>query len=61
MAARDFTSELVGSFSEGSNGNPTVAMIEAALPRWRPRKVRVAIDRPAPQSGCDAVSGTEIT
>ena len=31
MAARDFTSELVGSFSEGSNGNPTVAMIEAAF------------------------------
>ena len=31
MAARDFRSELVGSFSEGSNGNPTVAMIEAAF------------------------------
>ena len=29
--ARDFRSELVGSFSEGSNGNPTVAMIEAAF------------------------------
>jgi shikimate dehydrogenase len=27
----DFRSELVGSFSEGSNGNPTVAMIEAAF------------------------------
>ena len=27
----DFKSELVGSFSEGSNGNPTVAMIEAAF------------------------------
>jgi shikimate dehydrogenase len=31
MAVRDFRSELVGSFSEGSNGNPTVAMIEAAF------------------------------
>ena len=28
---RNFRSELVGSFSEGSNGNPTVAMIEAAF------------------------------
>ncbi len=28
---QDFRSELVGSFSEGSNGNPTVAMIEAAF------------------------------
>lgn len=27
----DFRSEMVGSFSEGSNGNPTVAMIEAAF------------------------------
>ena len=27
----NFRSELVGSFSEGSNGNPTVAMIEAAF------------------------------
>ncbi|WP_373504623.1 shikimate dehydrogenase [Aestuariivirga sp.] len=31
MAQNDFRSELVGSFSEGSNGNPTVAMIEAAF------------------------------
>ncbi|MCA3560367.1 MAG: shikimate dehydrogenase [Aestuariivirga sp.] len=39
MAKWDFTSELVGSFSEGSNGNPTVAMIEAAFRhhglKWR--------------------------
>lgn len=28
---RNFLSELVGSFSEGANGNPTVAMIEAAF------------------------------
>ena len=38
MAARDFRSELVGSFSEGSNGNPTVAMIEA--------KDRISAPRP---------------
>ena len=31
MAERNFRSELVGSFSEGSEGNPTVAMIEAGV------------------------------
>jgi shikimate dehydrogenase len=31
MAGHHFLSELVGSFSEGADGNPTVAMIEAAF------------------------------
>lgn len=31
MAGQDFLSELVGSFSQGAAGNPTVAMIEAAF------------------------------
>ena len=31
MTERSFLSELVGSFSEGAAGNPTVAMIEAAF------------------------------
>ena len=56
MAARDFTSELVGSFSEGSNGNPTVAMIEAAFRHhglnWRYINCEVPPDRLA-----DAVKG----
>jgi shikimate dehydrogenase len=56
MAARDFTSELVGSFSEGSNGNPTVAMIEAAFRHhglnWRYINCEVPPDRLA-----DAVRG----
>jgi len=56
MAARDFRSELVGSFSEGSNGNPTVAMIEAAFRHhglnWRYINCEVPPDRLA-----DAVKG----
>ena len=56
MAARNFTSELVGSFSEGSNGNPTVAMIEAAFRHhglnWRYINCEVPPDRLA-----DAVKG----
>lgn len=31
MADKNFLSELVGSFSQGAAGNPTVAMIEAAF------------------------------
>ena len=31
MAQRDFLSELVGSFSEGSGGSPTVERIEEAI------------------------------
>lgn len=31
MSDHHFLSELVGSFSEGSDGNPTVAMVEAAF------------------------------
>jgi shikimate dehydrogenase len=31
MAGQSFLSELVGSFSQGAAGNPTVAMIEAAF------------------------------
>jgi shikimate dehydrogenase len=31
MASRAFLSQLVGSFSQGAAGNPTVAMIEAAF------------------------------
>ena len=56
MAARDFTSELVGSFSQGSNGNPTVAMIEAAFRHhglnWRYINCEVPPERLA-----DAVKG----
>ena len=56
MAARDFTSELVGSFSEGSNGNPTVAMIEAAFRHhglnWRYINCEVS-----PEKLADAVKG----
>ena len=56
MAARDFRSELVGSFSEGSNGNPTVAMIEAAFRHhglnWRYINCEVPPERLA-----DAVKG----
>jgi shikimate dehydrogenase len=52
----DFRSELVGSFSEGSNGNPTVAMIEAAFVHhglnWRYVNCEVPPDRLA-----DAVKG----
>jgi shikimate dehydrogenase len=56
MASRDFRSELVGSFSEGSNGNPTVAMIEAAFRHhglnWRYVNCEVPPERLA-----DAVKG----
>lgn len=56
MAARDFRSELVGSFSEGSNGNPTVAMIEAAFRHhglnWRYINCEVP-----PEKLADAVRG----
>jgi shikimate dehydrogenase len=56
MASRDFRSELVGSFSEGSNGNPTVAMIEAAFRHhglnWRYVNCEVPPDKLA-----DAVKG----
>ena len=52
----DFRSELVGSFSEGSNGNPTVAMIEAAFAHhglnWRYINCEVP-----PESLSDAVKG----
>jgi shikimate dehydrogenase len=52
----DFRSELVGSFSEGSNGNPTVAMIEAAFRHhglnWRYVNCEVPPDKLA-----DAVKG----
>jgi shikimate dehydrogenase len=56
MATRNFTSELVGSFSEGSNGNPTVAMIEAAFRHhglnWRYINCEVP-----PEKLADAVKG----
>lgn len=56
MATRDFTSELVGSFSEGSNGNPTVAMVEAAFRHhglnWRYINCEVP-----PEKLADAVKG----
>ena len=56
MAPRDFRSELVGSFSEGSNGNPTVAMIEAAFRHhglnWRYVNCEVP-----PEKLADAVKG----
>lgn len=52
----DFRSELVGSFSEGSNGNPTVAMIEAAFAHhklnWRYVNCEVT-----PQNLAHAVKG----
>ena len=53
---QDFRSELVGSFSEGSNGNPTVAMIEAAFVHhglnWRYINCEVP-----PEKLADAVNG----
>ena len=53
---KDFRSELVGSFSEGSNGNPTVAMIEAAFAHhglnWRYINCEVP-----PEKLADAVNG----
>lgn len=53
---QDFRSELVGSFSTGSNGNPTVAMIEAAFQHhglnWRYINCEVPPDKLA-----DAVKG----
>ena len=53
---KDFRSELVGSFSTGSNGNPTVAMIEAAFQHhglnWRYINCEVPPDKLA-----DAVKG----
>ena len=53
---QDFRSELVGSFSEGSNGNPTVAMIEAAFAHhglnWRYINCEVP-----PEKLADAVNG----
>lgn len=56
MAQQDFRSELVGSFSEGSNGNPTVAMIEAAFAHhrlnWRYINCEVT-----PENLSDAVKG----
>jgi shikimate dehydrogenase len=56
MAQHDFRSELVGSFSEGSNGNPTVAMIEAAFRHhglnWRYINCEVP-----PEKLADAVKG----
>jgi shikimate dehydrogenase len=56
MATRDFRSELVGSFSQGSNGNPTVAMIEAAFRHhglnWRYINCEVP-----PEKLADAVKG----
>ena len=53
---QDFRSELVGSFSVGSNGNPTVAMIEAAFAHhglnWRYINCEVP-----PEKLADAVNG----
>ncbi len=58
MAQRNFLSELVGSFSEGSNGNPTVAMIEAAFAHhglnWRYINCEVP-----PEKLADAVKGAK--
>jgi shikimate dehydrogenase len=52
----DFRSELVGSFSQGANGNPTVAMIEAAFAHhglnWRYINCEVS-----PEHLADAVKG----
>ena len=55
MSVQSFLSELVGSFSQGAAGNPTVAMIEAAFRHhqlnWRyvncevpPEKLRDAVN-----------------
>jgi shikimate dehydrogenase len=56
MSGNNFRSELVGSFSEGSNGNPTVAMIEAAFQHhglnWRYINCEVT-----PENLKDAVKG----
>ncbi len=56
MGSNNFRSELVGSFSEGSNGNPTVAMIEAAFRHhglnWRYINCEVT-----PENLSDAVKG----
>ena len=56
MSGNNFRSELVGSFSEGSNGNPTVAMIEAAFRHhglnWRYINCEVT-----PENLGDAVKG----
>lgn len=56
MAEHHFRSELVGSFSEGSDGNPTVAMIEAAFAHhglnWRYINCEVP-----PEKLADAVKG----
>ena len=53
---QNFLSELVGSFSQGANGNPTVAMIEAAFAHhglnWRYINCEVPPERLA-----DAVNG----
>lgn len=58
MAERNFLSELVGSFSEGSSGNPTVAMIEAGFAHhglnWRYINCEVPPERLA-----DAVKGAK--
>ena len=56
MAQQNFLSELVGSFSQGANGNPTVAMIEAAFAHhglnWRYINCEVP-----PEKLADAVKG----
>jgi len=56
MAEQNFLSELVGSFSQGANGNPTVAMIEAAFRHhglnWRYINCEVP-----PEKLADAVQG----
>ena len=56
MAERNFRSDLVGSFSQGSEGNPTVAMIEAAFAHhglnWRYINCEVP-----PEKLADAVKG----
>lgn len=55
---QNFLSELVGSFSEGANGNPTVAMIEAAFVHhhlnWRYINCEVP-----PEKLADAVKGAK--
>jgi shikimate dehydrogenase len=56
MAQRNFLSELVGSFSEGSNGNPTVAMIEAAFAHHRLNWRYINCEVP-PERLADAVRG----
>ena len=56
MAAQGFLSQLVGSFSQGAAGNPTVAMIEAAFRHhgldWRYVNCEVP-----PEKLADAVKG----